>query len=115
MDIRTRRGAGELEGAVLATLWAAERPLSPVEVHAAMAGDLAYTTVHTILTRLGRKRLVARVQARYHPTKDAAELVAEQMRAALELGADQAEVLRRFVRSLDGADVAAVRALLARE
>ncbi|TCC34550.1 hypothetical protein E0H75_41820 [Kribbella capetownensis] len=88
MDIRIRRGAGELEGAVPA---------------------------HTILTRLGRKRLVASVQARYHPTKDAAELVAEQMRAALELGADQAEVLRPFVRSLDDADVAAVRALPARE
>lgn len=109
---RSRRGAGELESEVLAALWAAEGPLSPAEVQAATAGDLAYTTVHTILTRLGRKSLVARVQARYRPTKDAAELAAEQMYAALGEGSDRPEILHRFVTSLEPADVAALRALL---
>ena len=111
-----RRGAGELESEVLAALWAAEGPLSPVEVQAAMAGNLAYNTVHTILTRLGRKSLVARVpagcRARYRPTKGAAEFAAEQMRTALGQGSDRLEILRRFVRALDPADKATVRALL---
>lgn len=115
----SRRGAGELESAVLATLWAAEGPLSPVEVQAAMAGDLAYNTVHTILVRLGRKRLVARVptgcRARYRATKNAAELAAEQMHAALGWGSDRTEVVRRFVASLDAADAAVLRALLTRQ
>jgi predicted transcriptional regulator len=114
--ISSRRGAGELESAVLAALWAAEGPLSPVEVQAAMAGNLAYNTVHTILTRLGRKSLVARVhagcRARYRPTKDAAEFTAEQMRAALGQGPDRLEILHRFVTSLDPADKATLRALL---
>ena len=66
-----------------------------------MAGELAYNTVHTILVRLGRKRLVARVpagcRARYRATKNAAELAAEQMHAALGWGSDRTEVVRRFV------------------
>ena len=112
----TRRRAGELEGDILAALWAAPGPLSPADVQAAVAGDLAYNTVHTILTRLCEKGLVARVRAGravgYEPTKDAAELAAEQMRAALGRGADRAAVLQRFVTSLDHADEAALRAML---
>jgi len=111
-----RRGPGELEGDVLAALWAAPGPVSPAAVQAAVAGELAYNTVHTILTRLCEKRLVTRVPAargtRYCPTKDAAELVAEQMRAALGQGSDRGAVLQRFVTSLDAADEAALRALL---
>jgi len=79
-----RRGPGELEGDVLAALWAAPGPVSPAAVQAAVAGELAYNTVHTILTRLCEKRLVTRVPAargtRYCPTKDAAELVAADAR-----------------------------------
>ena len=112
----TRRRAGELEGDILAALWAAPGPLSPADVQAAVAGDLAYNTVHTILTRLCEKGLVARVRAGravgYEPTKDAAELAADQMRAALGRGADRAAVLQRFVTSLDRADEAALRAML---
>jgi predicted transcriptional regulator len=112
-----RRGSGELEREVLAALWAAGRPLTPVEVQAALTGDLAYNTVRTILTRLGQKRLVARVSAggrpRYVPTIGAAELAAEQMYAALRHGSDRAAVLHRFVTSLDTADANALRTALA--
>lgn len=111
-----RRRAGELEGDILAALWAASGPLSPAEVQAAVAGGLAYNTVHTILTRLGEKGLVARVRAGsstgYCPTKAAEELAAEQMRAALGRVGDRAAALQRFVTSLDAADEAALRALL---
>ena len=90
-------------------------PLTPAQVQAALVGDLAYNTVHTILTRLVEKGLVVRVRdgraSGYRPTKDAAELAAEDMRAALGR-ADREAVLQRFVTSLDPADEAALRALL---
>jgi predicted transcriptional regulator len=111
-----RRRPGELEGDILAALWAAAEPLSPTEVQAAVPGELAYNTVHTILTRLYEKKLVERVRAGrstvYRPTKDAAELAVIQMRAALGRGSDRGAVLQRFVTSLDAADEAALRALL---
>src|SRR5436190_1121592 len=46
-----RRAAGELEREVLGVLWASQRPLTPAEVQTAI-GEIAYNTVHTILTRL---------------------------------------------------------------
>lgn len=111
-----RRGAGELENDVLAALWAAGQPLSPVEVQAAVRGNLAYSTVHTILLRLRRKHLVAPVPAgyrvRYRPTKNPADLTAEQMHAALRGESNPAAVLQSFVTSLNPADTAALRALL---
>jgi predicted transcriptional regulator len=111
-----RRGPGELEGDVLAALWAAAGPLSPAQVQAAVPGELAYNTVHTILTRLCEKELVERMRVGrgtgYRPTKDAAELAVKQMQAALGRGSDHGAVLQRFVTSLDAADEAALRALL---
>lgn len=111
-----RRGAGQLEGDVLAALWAAPSPLTPVEVQASVPGGLAYNTVHTILTRLCDKGLVTRVHAGrstgYRPTKDAAELAAEQMHAALGRGQNRSAVLQRFVTTLDAGEEAALRTLL---
>lgn len=113
---KPRRGAGELESDVLAALWATPSPLTPAQVQAAVPGGLAYNTVHTILTRLCDKGLVERCltgrSTGYRPTKDAAELAAEQMRDALGRGADHGAVLQRFVTSLDPADEAALRKLL---
>jgi predicted transcriptional regulator len=115
-DQRRRRGAGELEHAALAALWAAGAPCTPTQLQAALGGTLAYNTVHTILTRLLDKGLVARVQqdrrTAYAPVKDAAELAAERMRGALEAGGDRELVLRRFVTSLDAEDERALRAML---
>lgn len=111
-----RRGAGELEGDILAALWSSPGPLSPAEVQSAVTGDLAYNTVHTILTRLCDKGLVARERTDrgpgYRPTKDAAELAADQMSAALTRLSDRGAVLQRFVTSLDAEDEAALRSLL---
>ena len=66
-DAAGRRAAGELEAAVLAVLQAAGSPLSPGEVRDRLGGELAYTTVVTILsfspmrrksaTNIGRSRL----------------------------------------------------------
>jgi predicted transcriptional regulator len=111
-----RRGAGELENAALATLWGADGPLTPTQVQAALGGTLAYNTVHTILTRLLDKGLVARVhherRTAYAPVKDAADLAAERMRGALDAGGDRELVLRRFVTSLSAEDERALRAML---
>lgn len=113
----SRRGAGELESDILAALWAAPGPLSPAEVQAHVSGALAYNTVHTILTRLCEKGLVAGARAGrgrvYRPTKDAAELAAERMGAALDAGTDRGAVLQRFVTALSADDEAALRTLLA--
>lgn len=102
---------------MLGALWAAGQPLTPVEVQAALTGDLAYNTVRTILVRLGQKRLVTRVptgrRPRYLPTMGAAELAAEQMYAALRHGSNRAAVLQYFVTSLDTADTNTLRAALA--
>ena len=111
-----RRRPGELEGDILAALWAATSPLAPAQVLAALGGNLAYNTVHTILTRLVDKALVARVVTEhgpaYQPTRSAEDLAAERMRAALGAAADSGAVLQRFVTSLDAKDEAALRSLL---
>lgn len=111
-----RRAAGELEGDILAALWAAGSPLSPAEVLTAVGGGLAYNTVHTILTRLLDKGLVARVVTghgpAYQPTRDREELAAERMRTALGAVSDRTAALQRFVTSLDAEDEATLRALL---
>jgi predicted transcriptional regulator len=113
---RRRRGPGELENAALAALWASDAPLTPSQVQAALGGTLAYNTVHTILTRLLEKGLVARVQhdrrTAYAPAKDAAQLAAERMRGALDAVGDRELVLRRFVTSLTADDERALRAVL---
>ena len=57
----TRRSLGELEIAVLATLWDSTAPLSVREVQQQLRRpELAYTTVLTVLDRLHEKKLVTR-------------------------------------------------------
>jgi predicted transcriptional regulator len=111
-----RRAAGELEGDILAALWAAGAPLSPAEVLTAVGGDLAYNTVHTILTRLVDKGLLMRVVTghgpAYQPTRDAEDMAVERMRTALAAVSNRTAALQRFVTSLDAADEATLRALL---
>jgi predicted transcriptional regulator len=107
-----------LESEILATLWAAEGPLTPAQVHGIVAGDLAYNTIHTILTRLHDKGQVVRViyegRPAYEPAKDAADDAADRMRAVLESGWDRNEILARFVHALEPDDEAALRAALRR-
>ena len=114
-----RRGAGELEGEVLGTLWSAGAPMTPARLHAALGGDLAYNTVHTILTRLCDKSLVRRTvvdgRPAYAPVQEAAEWSAAQMRAVLDRGRDRGAILQHFVTSLSAADERVVRDLLAAE
>ncbi|WP_441249771.1 BlaI/MecI/CopY family transcriptional regulator [Kitasatospora sp. McL0602] len=114
---QARRHAGELEGQVLAALWAAAAPLTPQDVQTALGDGLARTTVATILARLHDKGQVERRKAgrgfAYTPTvEDEAGLAARRMRSELERGQDRSTVLARFVSDLTDADERLLRELL---
>lgn len=111
-----RRPAGELEAAVMATLWAADGPLTPGQVQAGLGRKLARTTVTTILTRLYEKDIVRRErQGRgfaYVPAQDAPGLTARRMHTELDRDADRESVLARFVAGLSPDDEEVLRQLL---
>jgi predicted transcriptional regulator len=114
-----RRPAGSLEAEVLAVLRAAGMPLTAGQVRerldARQRGELAYSTVVTIMSRLHAKGLLARERAgrgfAYTPVDDAS-LAAGQMYRALDGGADHDAVLTRFVSGLSGRDARLLRHLL---
>jgi predicted transcriptional regulator len=115
-----RRAAGELEAEVLGILREASGPLSPGEVRQRVAagqrGELSYSTVVTIVSRLHDKGLLARQRAgrgfTYTPV-DEASLAASRMSQALGSGSDRDAVLTRFASGLSGRDARLLRRLLA--
>jgi predicted transcriptional regulator len=111
-----RRGAGELEAAVLAVLQAAGSPLSPAEVRDRLGGNLAYTTVVTILSRLHGKGVLERRKAGraflYAPVADQPGLAARRMTQMLDAEPDREAVLARFVSGLSGQDEELLRRML---
>ncbi|MFI2642035.1 BlaI/MecI/CopY family transcriptional regulator [Streptomyces sp. NPDC018610] len=111
-----RRPAGELEAAVMAALWAAGVPLTPAQVQAEVASDLARTTVTTILTRLYEKGTLDRErQGRayvYRPLQDPHGLTALRMHSELNRDSDRETVLARFVAQLNPDDEQVLRRLL---
>lgn len=112
-----RRPMGSLETSVLDELWKSEAPLTPADVQATLDGDLAYTTVMTILTRLWKKGVVERSRSgrgyAYSPAMTQAEFLAERMRGELRRTKDRPAVLSQFVDKLSKTDTAALRDLLA--
>jgi predicted transcriptional regulator len=115
-----RRPAGALEAEVLAVLRAADAPLSPGQVRERLAvrprGELSYSTVVTIVSRLHAKGLLARARAGRgfaYTLVDPASLAAGQMSQALDAGVDHGAVLTRFVSGLSGRDARLLRRLLA--
>ena len=112
----SRRGPGQLETTVLATLWAADAPLTPAEVQARLsqAGhELAYTSVMTTLSRMHTKGLLDRgEQGRAYTYQPAAGAAATQMRSLLGAGSARELVLSRFVAGLGADDEAVLHRLL---
>ena len=114
-----RRPAGALEAEVMAVLRAAGEPLNPGQVRERLAvrpgGELSYSTVVTIASRLHAKGLLARERAgrgfAYTPV-DPASLAAGQMSRALDADVDHGAVLTRFVSGLSGRDARLLRQLL---
>ncbi|MET8946062.1 BlaI/MecI/CopY family transcriptional regulator [Streptomyces sp. NPDC004542] len=113
-----RRGQGELEGLVLSALREAPEPAPAGWVQKRLGGDLAYTTVVTILTRLLGKGAVTRERAGrsfvWTPVSDQAGLAARKMRKLLDGESDREAVLARFVTSLEPDDERLLRQLLGR-
>jgi predicted transcriptional regulator len=112
-----RRASGELEAEVLAVLQRAGAGLSPGEVKERIGGDLAYTTVVTILSRLHAKGVLARHKDgrayRYAPVSDQPGLAARRMARVLDEESDRAAVLARFVSTLSESDEDLLRRMLA--
>src|SRR5271156_1752381 len=116
---------GDLERAVMDHLWSAPHPQTVRQVHEALSEhrDLAYTTVMTVLQRLGKKNLVSQIHDdRAHrdaPGHGRDELVARLLGDALDqvadtggrlaalvhfverVGADEADALRRALDELE--------------
>jgi len=114
--VADRRAAGELADEVLGILQAAGEPLTPAVVRERLGGDLAYTTVVTILSRLHAKDVLDRERAgrayRYSPVADEPGLAARRMASVLAAEADREAVLARFVSGLSGEDEQALRRML---
>ena len=112
-----RRRSGELEDEVLAVLWAADAPLIPSAVQAAIGGDLAYTTVMTILVRLHDKGVIERTKVgrafAYSPMVAESDVVADRVRRLLAQGTDRTAVLQGLLDGLRPDDEAVLRGLLA--
>ena len=107
---------GELERSVMECLWSAEGPVAAPALRDELGGDLALTTVHTVLTRLEQKGFVVhdddrprRFSARASREDHAAELMHE----VLGQSADRQAVLARFVGSVNADEARLLRELLA--
>lgn len=113
-----RRAQGELEAQVLAALQEARGPVSAAWVQERVGGDLAYTTVMTILTRLLAKDVVTRERAgrsfAWTSASDEAGLAAFRMRKVLDGESDREAVLASFVTTLTPDDEQLLRELLGR-
>ncbi|KRF34244.1 hypothetical protein ASG94_16110 [Nocardioides sp. Soil805] len=116
-----RSRMGELEQAVMNTLWGLddEQWATVREVHESLSDRrLAYTTVMTVMDRLARKEYVEQQREgrayRYRPRVSRADLTAELMRETLsDMAAEErGSALVSFVADADEADIAALRRAL---
>lgn len=113
-----RRPHGQLEAQILALLQEAGEPVTASWLRERVPGDLAHTTVVTILARLLGKQAVTRVRSgrsfHWSPAADGAGLAAMRMRKVLDSEPDRDAVLASFLVSLSDSDEQTVRDLLRR-
>ena len=105
--MESRRARGGLEHEVMAALAAAGRSLTPGEVRDEVGGDLAYTTVMTVLTRLHDKGVLTRIRegrAYAYGIADKSDVTAQRMHQLLDGDDDRAAALTRFMGGLSAAD-----------
>jgi predicted transcriptional regulator len=112
---------GALERSVMDILWDAAAPLRVREVLEHLEDnddrDLAYTTIMTVLDRLGAKDMVRRERDgrafRYAPVLSRDAATAELLHAALdEAGTNRTAALVHFARTVNPAEAKALRAAL---
>ncbi|AXK34402.1 BlaI/MecI/CopY family transcriptional regulator [Streptomyces armeniacus] len=113
------RGFGELEQAIMDTVWAAEAPVTVREVldRLTVERQLAYNTVHTVTEVLHRKGWLSRAKDgrayRYEATRSREEYAASLIDQVWASGADRTATLVRLFDELDESEVAELRAALA--
>ncbi|HEY1570932.1 MAG TPA: BlaI/MecI/CopY family transcriptional regulator [Pseudonocardiaceae bacterium] len=112
-----RRSRGSLERDIRDILGASREAMTPAHVRGALGGELAYTTVMTVLGRLYGKGEVTREQVgrgyAYTAIQDSVELAARRMQRLLDAeGADRPAVLMRFVGALAPDDENLLRRVL---
>lgn len=111
-----RRPMGALELAVLDKIWDEPGGLTPRGVLERLDGDLAYTTVMTIMNRLWNKGILEREKEgrayRYRPLRTESEVIAAKMSEALSVARDREASLSQFVEDLAPGDEALLRSLL---
>ncbi|MEU1618743.1 BlaI/MecI/CopY family transcriptional regulator [Streptomyces sp. NPDC005722] len=111
-----KRANGEREAEILGLLQQADGALTPGEVAERLGGELTYSTVVTILTRMHTKQLLSRTQRgrayAYAPVTDEPGFAARRMRSVLEERPDREAVLARFADGLSDADADLLRQLL---
>lgn len=112
---------GELERAVMNSLWDADGSMSAYDVQHQLEADgrsLAATTLLTVLSRLEKKGFVSSDRSsrphRYTAVASRAEHVAELMHSVLGDANDRTAVLERFVGGVSAEDAAILRQLLGR-
>ncbi|WP_028802581.1 BlaI/MecI/CopY family transcriptional regulator [Streptomyces sp. 142MFCol3.1] len=112
----SKRASGEREAEILALLQQAEGALTPGEVAERLGGELTYSSVVTILTRMHAKQLLNRTRRgrayAYAPVTDDPGFAARRMRTVLEERPDREAVLARFADSLSDTDADLLRQLL---
>lgn len=111
-------GLGQLERAVMETLWESDAPLTAYDVQERLGGEkqLAATTVLTVLARLEKKGFATPDRSsrphRYRPAASRADHVAELMHEVLDDARDRRAVLERFVGGVSEEDAETLRRLL---
>jgi predicted transcriptional regulator len=118
VDAEQRRGWGDLAQAIVDAVTRAGAPVTPAQVRDSLGGDLAYTTVMTVMSRLNERGVLARQRAgrafAYTVVGDPAQITARRMHRLLEVDDDRAGVLARFVDDLTPQDEQLLRELLDR-
>jgi predicted transcriptional regulator len=115
------RGFGELEQAIMDTVWSADEPLPVREVlgrlNSGRSQPLAYNTVQTVAEILHRKGFLSRVKRgrafQYQATKDREEYAASLIDQVWATGADRTATLVRLFDAMDEAELSELRAALA--
>lgn len=114
----TKRGRqqGELEQLILDALWSSSGPISSQQLleHISPEGDLALTTVLTVLSRLADKGLVTREPGAgrsllFSTTQTRAQHTADQLLKIVASAGNPALAFSHFTKGLSEAELTALR------
>jgi predicted transcriptional regulator len=112
------RGFGDLEAVVMDQVWSRPGPVTVRDICTKLRRErvIAYTTVMSTMDNLHRKGLLAREKDgkayRYTAVTSRDEYSARMMSEAMAEAGDTEAVLTRFIARMDGAESAALRAVL---